>query len=68
MFGAWWAAGHAVAPRVPFAASDHNDLVWPGEPQCAAMAEVADRVDRFYAHSPGARAAVLRVGVRAEPW
>ena len=30
------------------------------------MAEVADRVDRFYAHSPGARAGVLRVGVREE--
>lgn len=49
MFGAWWAAGHAVAPGVPFAASEHNDLVWPGQPRCAAMAEVADRVDRFYA-------------------
>ena len=63
MFGAWWAAGQAVAPGVPFAASEHNDLVWPGEPQWAGMAEVAGRIDRFYAHSPGAGAAVLRAGV-----
>jgi glycosyltransferase involved in cell wall biosynthesis len=66
MFGAWWAAGHAVAPGVAFVASEHNDLAWPGEPQDAAMAEVAERVDRFYAHSPGAWAAVLRAGVREE--
>lgn len=66
MFGAWWAAGHAVAASAPLVASEHNDLVWPGEPQWDAMAQVAGRVDRFYAHSPGARAAVLRAGVSAE--
>jgi glycosyltransferase involved in cell wall biosynthesis len=66
MLGAWWAAGHAVARGVPLAASEHNDFAWPGEPQWAAMEEVAGRVDRFYAHSPGARAGVLRVGVREE--
>ena len=66
MFGAWWAAGHAVAPGVPFAASEHNDLLWPEEPQWAAMAEVAGRIDRFYAHSPRAGAAVLRAGVARE--
>jgi len=66
MLGAWWAAGQVVAPAVPFAASEHNDFVWPGEPQWVAMGEVAERVDRFYAHSPGARAGVLRVGVREE--
>lgn len=66
MLGAWWAAGHAVALGVPFAASEHNDLAWPAEPQWAEMAEVADRIDRFYAHSPGARAGVLRVGVPEE--
>jgi glycosyltransferase involved in cell wall biosynthesis len=66
MLGAWWATGHAVAAGVPFAASEHNDLLWPGEPQWAAMAEVAGRIDRFYAHGPGARAAVLRAGVREE--
>lgn len=66
MFGAWWAAGRAVAPGVPLAASEHNDFVWPDEPQLAAMAEVADRVDRFYAHSPGAAGTVLRAGVPEE--
>ena len=66
MFGAWWAAGHAVARGVAFAASEHNALAWPGEAQWAAMAEVADRVDRFYAHSSGAWADVVRTGVREE--
>ncbi len=66
MFGAWWAAGHAVAPGVPLAASEHNDLVWPGEPSWAAVAEVADRVDRFYAHSPGARLRVVQAGLPEE--
>jgi len=66
MFGAWWAAGHAVARGVAFAASEHNALAWPGEAQWAAMADVADRVDRFYAHSPGAWADVVRTGVREE--
>lgn len=53
-------------PGVAFVASEHNDLAWPGEPQDAAMADVAERVDRFYAHSPGAWAAVLGAGVREE--
>lgn len=66
MLGAWWAAAHAIAPGVPLAASEHNDLIWPEEPRWSAMAQVADRVDRFYAHSPGARAGVLRVGMREE--
>lgn len=66
MFGAWWATGHAIGPGVPFMASEHNDLVWPGRPQGEAMAEVGGRVDRFYAHSPGARAAVVRAGVPEE--
>lgn len=66
MFGAWWAAAHAIAPRVPLVASEHNALAWPAEPQWTGMGEVVDRIDRFYAHSPGARADVLRVGVRED--
>ncbi|MGI8592951.1 MAG: glycosyltransferase family 4 protein, partial [Solirubrobacteraceae bacterium] len=66
MLGAWWAAGHAVAPGIPFAASEHNDLVWPGEPQWDAIAEVAELIDRFYAHRPGAQAGVLRACMREE--
>lgn len=63
MFGAWWAAGHAAPPGVPLAASEHNDLAWPGESCWTEMAQVVGRVDRFYAHSPGARAGVLRAGM-----
>jgi glycosyltransferase involved in cell wall biosynthesis len=63
MFGAWWAAAHALPAGVPLVASEHNDYAWWGEPPWAAMAEVAARVDRFYAHGPGARAGALRVGI-----
>ena len=66
MFGAWWAAGHAVASDVALLASEHNDFAWPGEPQWEAMVEAVDRIDRFYAHSPGGRAGVLDVGMRAD--
>jgi len=66
MFGAWWAAAHAIAPGVPLMASEHNDLTWPGEPQWAAIADVAERVDRFYGHSPAAREAVLRAGMHGQ--
>jgi len=64
--GAWWAAGCSVPPGVPFAASEHNDLLWPGEQNWDALADVAGRVDRFYAHAPGARAGALRIGVPEE--
>jgi glycosyltransferase involved in cell wall biosynthesis len=66
MFGAWWAAAQALPAGVPLLASEHNDYAWPGEPQRAAMAEVVDRVDRFYAHSPGARAEVVAAGMRED--
>ena len=66
MLGAWWAAGHAVPAGVPLVASEHNGYAWWGEPPWAAMAEVAARVDRFYAHGPGARAGALRVGIPAD--
>lgn len=63
MVGAWWAAAHAAPPGVPLAASEHNDLAWPGEPRWAELAQVVERIDRFYAHSPGARAGVVRAGM-----
>jgi glycosyltransferase involved in cell wall biosynthesis len=66
MIGAWWAAAHAVPADIPLAASEHNDFLWPADPQWAAMAEVGHRIDRFYAHSPGAGAGVLRVGVHEQ--
>jgi glycosyltransferase involved in cell wall biosynthesis len=66
MLGGWLAAGHAIGAGVPLFASEHNDYAWPAEPQWRAMAEVVDRVDRFYAHSPGAHAGVVRAGMREE--
>jgi glycosyltransferase involved in cell wall biosynthesis len=66
MLGAWWAAGHAASAGVPLLASEHNDYAWPAEPQRVAMAEVVDRIDRFYAHSPGARAEVELAGMRED--
>jgi glycosyltransferase involved in cell wall biosynthesis len=63
MFGAWWAASRAVPDGTPLFASEHNDYAWPAEPQWAAMADAVARVDRFYAHSPGARDGVLAAGL-----
>ncbi len=66
MLGAWWAAARAVPGDVALIASEHNGYAWWGEPPWAAMAEVAERVDRFYAHGPGARAGALRAGIRED--
>jgi glycosyltransferase involved in cell wall biosynthesis len=66
MVGAWWAAARALPAGVPLFASEHNDYTWPGAPQWTAMADAVGHVDRFYAHSPGARAAVLSLGLPAE--
>jgi glycosyltransferase involved in cell wall biosynthesis len=63
MLGAWVATARAIGMGVPLFASEHNDYTWPAEPQWAAMAGAVDRIDRFYAHSPGARAGVLRAGL-----
>ena len=66
MLGAWWAAASAVRGDVPLIASEHNGYDWEGEPPWAAMAEVAGRIDRFYAHGPGARAGALNAGLDEE--
>jgi len=63
MLGGWWAAARSVPEGVPLVASEHNGYAWWGEPPWAAMAEVAERVNRFYAHGPGARAGALRAGI-----
>ncbi|HVC07504.1 MAG TPA: glycosyltransferase [Solirubrobacterales bacterium] len=63
MLGAWWAAARAVPDDVPLVASEHNGYAWRGEAPWSAMAEVAERVDRFYAHGPGARAGAVRAGI-----
>ena len=66
MFGGWWAAARAVPAGMPLFASEHNDYLWPALPQWRAMAEVIGRIDRFYAHSPGAWAGILRAGLRED--
>lgn len=63
MLGAWWAAATVMPGGVPLVASEHNGYAWWGEPPWTAMAEVAERVDRFFAHGPGARAGALRAGI-----
>jgi glycosyltransferase involved in cell wall biosynthesis len=63
MFGAWWAAAGAVPTGVPLIASEHNALTWPTGPPRGGLAEALARVDRFYAHGPGARAAILGAGL-----
>jgi glycosyltransferase involved in cell wall biosynthesis len=63
MLGAWWAAARAVPGDIPLIASEHNGYDWWGEPPWMAMAEVTDRVDRFFAHGPGARDGALRAGI-----
>ncbi|WP_169449153.1 glycosyltransferase family 4 protein [Patulibacter americanus] len=63
MFGAWWAAAGAVPAGVPLVASEHNALTWPTGPPSVRLADALARVDRFYAHGPGARAAILAAGL-----
>ena len=63
MLGAWWAAARGMSGDVPLIASEHNGYAWWGEPPWGAMGEVADRIDRFFAHGPGARAGALRAGI-----
>jgi glycosyltransferase involved in cell wall biosynthesis len=63
MFGAWWAAAQAVEETTVLVASEHNALTWPlGRPAVDLAAALA-RVDRFYAHGPGARRAILAAGL-----
>ncbi len=66
MFGAWWAAAGAVAERQPLVASEHNSYHWPGPAHSRALREALPRVDRFFAHGPGARATLLAAGVAPE--
>jgi glycosyltransferase involved in cell wall biosynthesis len=66
MLGAWWATATVADGSVPLIASEHNGYEWNQQPPWAAMAQVAGRIDRFYAHGPDARAGALRVGVPAD--
>lgn len=63
MFGGWWAASCAIPDGIPLVASEHNALTWPtGEPPHALRGGLR-RVDRLYAHGPGARRAMLDAGI-----
>ena len=66
MFGAWWAAAHAVADGQPLVASEHNAYHWPGRVHDRELREGLRRVDRFFAHGPGARRGVLDAGLPPE--
>jgi glycosyltransferase involved in cell wall biosynthesis len=63
MVGSWWAAASTAPVDVPLLASEHNSYDFWGRPSWSAMAEVSGRIDRFYAHGPGARAGAARVGI-----
>jgi glycosyltransferase involved in cell wall biosynthesis len=63
MLGAWWASATGTSGVVPLVASEHNGYEWNAQPPWSHMAEVAGRIDQFYAHGPSARAGALRAGV-----
>jgi hypothetical protein len=52
MFGGWWAAAEAALESVPLAASEHNDVRWPGRPELAGMRRALRRVGLLFAHGP----------------
>jgi glycosyltransferase involved in cell wall biosynthesis len=62
MFGSWWAAAHALPEEVPLVASEHNAILWPGEPHDDEMREALQRVDTFFAHGPNALEYVRSLG------
>jgi hypothetical protein len=55
MLGAWWAAASVAVRGVPLIASEHNSYEWNQEPPWAKMADVAERIDLFYARGRAAR-------------
>jgi len=66
MFGGWWAAAQAVADGQPLIASEHNAYHWPGPSHARTLSDALGRVDRFFAHGPGARRTVLDCGLPAD--
>lgn len=66
MFGAWWAAAKAVGSGTALVASEHNALTWPSGKPPLALRHGLRRVDRFFAHGPGARRAILAAGMPLE--
>jgi glycosyltransferase involved in cell wall biosynthesis len=66
MFGSWWAAARVIPNGVPLVASEHNAIVWPGEPQDDEMREALERVDVFLAHGPNAYDYMVSLGFPVE--
>lgn len=66
MFGGWWAAAQAVTDGQVLIASEHNAYHRPGRPHARELREALRRVDRFFAHGPGARRTVLDCGLPVE--
>jgi glycosyltransferase involved in cell wall biosynthesis len=63
MFGAWWAAAQVAEEATALVASEHNALTWPLGRPAVDLRRALARVDRFYAHGPGARRAILAAGL-----
>ncbi len=63
MFGAWWAATRRLPRHAPVVASEHNALTWPLGDHRHAAADAADRVSRFFVHSPDPRPFVRAFGI-----
>ena len=66
MFGGWWAAARAVADGQPLIASEHNAYRWPRRDESRALRAALPRVDRFFAHGPGARRTILKAGLPSD--
>lgn len=63
MVGAWWAAAQVVPRRVPLAASEHNQMSWPGPDHTAQARAAARRVDLLFTHGPAASAWAAGLGL-----
>jgi glycosyltransferase involved in cell wall biosynthesis len=63
MAGAWWAAAQALPRHVPLAASEHNQMTWPGADHTPQARQAARRVGLFFAHGPAAREWAALIGL-----
>jgi len=66
MFGAWWAAARVVDAGTVLVGSEHNELTWPRGTPVTSLQPGLARLDRFYAHGPGAWRAIVAGGFPPE--
>ena len=64
MVGAWWAVAQVIDDRMPFVATEHNQVNWAAV-RIRALRPAAGRVDRFFAMGPAAHRFAEAAGVRA---